>query len=95
MRNLIMRARNVCKAPHVYVHTIYIVEKFFIYHLLHSTNTTSMKDVFNQDTHIYYNLCALHVREFSYSFDHSNNNNNNSNMYHIISFIVCSTDGIY
>jgi len=22
MRNLIMRARNVCKAPHVYVHTI-------------------------------------------------------------------------
>jgi len=54
-----------------------------------------MKDVFNQDIHIYYNLCALHVREFSYSLDHSNNNNNNSNMYHIISFIVCSTDGIY
>lgn len=24
LRNLIMRARNVCKAPHVYVHTIHI-----------------------------------------------------------------------
>ena len=64
MKNLIMRARNVCKTPHVYVHTIYIVEKKFIYHLLHSTNTRSMKDVFNQDTHMYYFMCVTRKRNF-------------------------------